>query len=249
MDTQTTEQTEAGIGHNQSPYEVLKSRIDDVIAATDNAIEQFPEITEQSVADEFTSLIDMIRACEKEAETMRKEEKAPHDAAIKDIQARYKAFTDNLGLAVAVLKRRVTAFLVKKEREAEEARKAAEAEALRVMEEAEAAERAAQDSGSVSAQIKAQEAKEQADQAVKEVSAPVGPARAKGEFSSRAIGLRTVYSAQIDDLDAVYAHFKTDPKVREVLQSLANAAARAAKGDAGRFQVPGARLHEEKQAA
>jgi hypothetical protein len=244
-----TEDQTAGIGHNQSPFESLKARIDDVIKSVDNAIEQHPEITEQAVADEFTNLVDMARACKNEAETQRKEEKAPHDEAIKDIQGRFKPLGENLDLAINALKRRVGAFLVRQQQEAEAERKRQEEEALAKMQEAEEAERKAAETGSVSAQIQAQEAKERAEDSVKQAGAPVGPARARGEFSERAMGLRSTYSAAIDNFDQVYAHFRDDQKVKDVLQQLANAEARAAKGDEAAFNVPGARLHETKIAA
>lgn len=251
MNDQVQDQTpeDPGIGHNQSPFETLKTRIDEVIKSTDNAIAQYPEIDTQAVADEFTNLVDIARACKKEAENQRKAEKKPHDDAIKDIQERFKPLAENLDLAISALKRRVSDFLVRQQEKREAERKAAEAEALRVMEEAEEAERAAAETGSVSAQIAAQTAKEQADQAIQEASAPVGPARARGENSNRSMGLRTTYSAVIDDYDRVYGHFRNDPKVRDVLQSLADAAARSAKGDETAFTVPGARLHESKIAA
>lgn len=245
----TDETQTPGIGHNMSPFEELKALMDQRIAEADRAISQYPEIPDQETADRFTSLIDAIRACEKEAEKLRKEEKAPLDQKIKDIQERYRMFTDRLGTAAGALKKRLTAFLVAEQQRREAERKAAEEEAMRVMQEAEDRRKSAEETGSVSAQIAAEEAQREAEQAVKVTAAPVGPARARGENSARSIGLRTTYSAVIEDQDAVYRHFRNDPKVKDVLQQLANAEARAAKGDRAAFTVPGAVLHEDKVAA
>lgn len=119
-------------------------------------------------------------------------------------------------------------------RRAEEARKA--------QEEQERLAREAAKASTVESVVALEVAGKRAEQARAALDASMAAKpQVKGDFVARATGLRTMWSARIDDLPAATAHYLKTPagqvKIRDVIQQLASADARTVKAEA--FGVPG----------
>lgn len=95
----------------------------------------------------------------------------------------------------------------------------------------------------IDAEAKAAEAKKEVSVAAKPVKASAGSASGGG----RTMALRTVKTARIDDLRAVFLFFEKHPDVLETIQRLATAAVRASDYVEG--SVPGITLITDQVAA
>jgi hypothetical protein len=62
-------------------------------------------------------------------------------------------------------------------------------------------------------------------------------AQVRGNLGGRTHSLRTVWRAEIIEWDECYQHFKNHTKVTELLQSLANEAARGLAAEATRLRL------------
>jgi len=139
MDTLTDIADSRGIGDNQPPS-ALTTAIELTSTATSWLAER-PEIADADTAKEAGEIVDKLRATKKSLAAAQKDDLAPHNQAITDIKAQYKAPADQLEAALNALLALSAAWL-KRERDRIAAEKAAqEAEARRLREEAERAER------------------------------------------------------------------------------------------------------------
>ena len=84
--------TTAPMGDNKPPeetdFEYLKGKIEDNAAAAELRLKGEP-ITEQTEADLISNLADVLSEFWKKADEARKKERAPHDEALKAIQAKW----------------------------------------------------------------------------------------------------------------------------------------------------------------
>jgi hypothetical protein len=246
----------AAIGHNggpalePTPYERAKKRIEDLFAECKLWLDGKP-VEKQAQADDLANLLAMLREAETEADDARLAEKAPHDEKITEIQARYAPLIANTKtakgktvLAIAGIKKALEPWLTKvaaekaaaaekARQEAEEKRRAAE-EAIRASDAANLAQREAAEA----LVADAKKAEKQANRAEK------ATANAGGGIG-RAVGLRTLYRAEITDPIAFGRHCWAAHRddYLEFLAGLAKSLVAAGKRD-----LPGVTIHEEKVA-
>lgn len=222
-----------GIGHNASPvtdpFPALKSRADQLAAAANEWLANVKAITDLETAEACDSFLAQIAAELTASDKDRKAINAPHDTAIKANNERFRPVTTLLETCQRLLKPLKAGWL-QRDRERQTAEKrAAEEAALKAMQEAEDARKAAEAAAAptVQAAIVVEETAAKADAAIAalaeaERARPV----VKGGLAARASGLRTYWFAEITDWSKAVAHYDEDPRVREVVQALANAEAR-----------------------
>lgn len=239
----------APVGHNMpplTPYESVKISIDDLVLEARNWADG-AKVENQAQADDLSRLIEDIRHAIQAADEARITENEPFDKGKAEVQERYNALIADTktkkGVAVlaidslkAALKPFLDAEKTRKDKEAEDARKKAQAAADAAAE----AVRAAQPDNL--------ESREQAEQLV-EAARLAGKAASRAENDkahakggSRAIGLRTYYRAEITDRKATLLHYivRQPAAIAECLRILAQTDA-----DAGQRQIPGVTIFEE----
>lgn len=209
----------AGLGHNQppadfTPFDGIKLHIDDLLVEA-HAWADGTVVENQAQADEASRLIDDLQKAAKAADAQRVVENEPFDTGKAAVQAKYAPLiadpkTKNPGKvwkAIDALKATVKPYLdrLREEQEAEARRKRAAAEeAARVA--AEAARAAA------SNDLAAQEAAEDLIRAADRANADAKRAentKAQARGGDRAMGLRTVWRAELTDRKAALLHYLT----------------------------------------
>lgn len=201
----------ATIGHNRSPFELAKERIEDLYEEAKNWLDGEP-IGSQGQADMVQKLLRDIQAAEKEADDARKAEAKPHDDAKAAIQERYnvligktKTVTGLSVLAIDACKKALAPWLIKldeeNQRKAEEARKEAEAKAA-------AAREAMQQRQSLEDAERAEALVREAKQAEADAR-KAGNAKASAKGEGRAVSLRDKYTPEITDYTAFARHVWT----------------------------------------
>ena len=242
----TAAEPPAGIGHNRPPLtEVVKehrARSESLIAAVNAWKTGVPVIETEEQASKAQDLIDQLRAEWAKLDGVRTEERRPHLEAAQAVQDAFKPLLDAVEICGRLMKPlRDKWLLLVEERQRKRAAEAAEAARL-AAEKADMARGAAEAGlrkpvesqlALVEAEKKAAEAEIAARQAEK--AAP----RVAGSLGGRAVGFTTTWSATIDDIEKVLLHYKDHAKIREALQKLLDADARAFHE---RFAVPGATL-------
>lgn len=238
-----TDETTAGIGHNLPPFETIKQRTDALIDTANRWITERGEIADEDMAGKANDFLTQLRAEFKAADKERKAEKQPHLDAGKAVDAKYKPVTERLEKAANAIKKMLTPWLQKKQREEEEAQRSAQEEARAKAEaEAKRAEELAKEGNAIDAEIAAEEAEQAVKAADKIAEAPVR-AGVKGELG-RTASLRTTYYGEIADFDKCLDHYKGHVAIRETLEKLVNADIRA-----GTHTIPGVRVKQQQSAA
>lgn len=244
----------AQMGHNRPPaydpetHGELAKRTDAFMEVCNKLRADGPLQSEEQ-AQFLTDHIAGMRGLKKRVEDTRKIEKKPHDDAGKEVLAAFAPLEERLDRAIKAMLLVSNDWLNKKaaEAEAERARKAAEAEAI--SKAAEEAAAAAAQSGSIDAEIAAENLAEKAAQAEKaanrETKVNVGSATGGG----RTISQRTVRKAQINNINALFVRYRANPKLIECLQSLADADVRAKEITEANAAIFGVRIIETKVAA
>ncbi|MFT4076452.1 MAG: hypothetical protein QM647_13080 [Asticcacaulis sp.] len=249
---------EAVEGHNGAPeltpFEAVKAKLEDLRIEAGNWLDG-AEVTSQEQANELGRLLDMVRKASSEADEARKAEKLPHDTAANEVQERFNTLIGNtkkvVGIAVRMetaLKNAIGKWMVKVEREqqAERQRLAAiEAEQRRIAEEAISHTHISDDIDERDAAIA------EMDKA-REAAIELGVAnrqRAQVETGgARAIGLRSVFRAEVTDRIEALKHYREDrlPEYQAALEAMvlqfANADIKAGK----RSGIPGITIHEDR---
>lgn len=217
-----------GIGHNApDDFTELKENIEGQTEQVLKWLKGLGKLTSDRDADKAANYRDSLNKLWKKADDRRKQEKQPLADRVKKIDAKYGAIVKTAKDAADHIRSVLTIFMQEKE---EKEKKRIEEERKRQEEE----RRALEDQDIVLAAL-------QPDlPPVEELQAK--PIRVGGQLG-RATGLRTVKTAQIEDLEQVFHHFKENDKVVKVLQTLANQAIRSG------LDVPGAKLKEEKAAS
>jgi len=228
---------------SSDPFEALTADIDDKIASAKAWLTAHPVAKTQAEADYARNLQAEILSLNKQADAMHKAEKAPILAQAEAVETKFsfrkiaKGFADSL-------KGVYEKFAV-----AEEARQRAEADKKWREEQAKiAAERK---------KIEDERAKQMADDPIATLTSPdpempelpLAPPPVKvqvGGGIGRAAGLKSVWTGEIEDIDAVFQHFKETDQVLEVLQKLVDATVRTNKGAT---KIPGVKVVEQRKAA
>lgn len=244
-------------GNNLPPFEQSRQEIEDLFDEAKHWLDGEP-ITTQGQADAVGLLVQKIRAAIKTADERRAVENKPFDDGKAEVQARYNPLiadtktTKGKGhMALEVCKQALALWLEKVDAE-----KRAEAERLRAEAERKAQEaaEALAASRSNTADLESREGAERAlDQAAKAErfakKAEKSTAQASGG-AGRAIGLRTVYRAEIVDIYSAAWHFIATcrDEMLPAIQRLADDAVRSAGKNAESLSIPGVVIHAEKKA-
>lgn len=229
----------ATIGHNLPPDLAVFQEIDDLFGEALNWADGEP-ITSEEMHDAVTKLYDGLHDAGKRADELRKEEKKPHDEAIKEIQDRFNPYVQpkkgKVDLGKSALGDLLAAW------RAEVQRKKA-AEAARIAEEAAKAKREAEDairatSGNLEARVQAEELLAHAKSAEKQ-------AKRADKAATTGTGLRTVWVATLENDEAAleWAYGRDPARFTALVQSMADEAVRL-----GARSVPGFVVAEEKRA-
>lgn len=243
------------MGHNNppveiepTPFEMSEVEIGDLYAEAKNWLDG-ELVSSQAQADALSKLIDDLRRAGKLADERRIAENKPFDDGKAEVQARYapliadtKSVKGKVPLAVDMAKKALTPWLQKLEDEkrakAEAARREAE-EIDRKAQEALAAARAADDlSKREEAEVLLSQAK-----AADEAASKAENAKAHATGGSRAMGLRSVWRAEMTDARAAAAHYWVTRRedVDAFFQGLADADVRA-----GKREIPGFMIAETR---
>lgn len=229
-----------GIGHNQSPFEAQQQRVNDLVENANRWVKERPEIEDDEQAKAAQDFIVQLRTCHKDVEATRKTEKQPFLDQAADVDKQFNPLKALLDVAAGLMKRKLTPWLQKKQREAEAEQERQEAAARKQREEAEAARLKAEEAAktgddAIQAQVVAEDLAKEAAKAEKAASAPV-KASVKGSMG-RAASLRTTYTGEIEDFDKCLAHFKNHPGILQELRGLVNSAVRG-----GNHNIPGVKI-------
>lgn len=242
------------MGHNNppveiesTPFEMSEVEIGDLYAEAKNWLDGEP-VTTQAQADGLSKLIDDLRKAGKLADERRVEENKPFDDGKAEVQARYapliadtKSVKGKVPLAVDMAKKALAPWLQKLEDEKQAAAKKAR-------EQADAKMKAAQDALR-SSQVADLEKREAAEALIREAE-KADAAATKAESSkahatggSRAMGLRSVWRAEMTDARAAAAHYWVTRRgdVDAFFQGLADADVRA-----GKREIPGFMIAETR---
>lgn len=219
---------------NMTPFEALTLNLDDLLLEARNWADGTVAETQEQV-DAIAELIDGLNGGGKALEAERVKEKKPHDDAVKAIQDRYNVYlapTSNktvkgkVPLAIEALNAAKRPFLLAREAELEEQRRKAREEAeAKAREAAEAAKAAS--ASDLNAQEEA-DAKLREAEAAQKAAKAAEKERAHAHGGGRAQGLRTVWRAEITDLNAATKfYWRTNPDAfAQLVQKLADDDAR-----------------------
>ena len=224
------------------PFEALLAEIEDKQAQADALLAKGEAKTENE-ANLARNLQKQLLALIARADAMHEAEKAPHLAAGRAVDERFR-FRATVKAAADKLRGWFGAFMVR-----EENRLKAEAHA-----KFEAERKAAEEARK---KVEAEQAKKMRDDPIAALTSepeplpdlPFAPEPVKvqvgGGFGAKA-GLKTEWRAHVEDYAAATAHFADHPDVKALVEKLATKAVKAAKGA---ITIPGVAVHEERKAA
>lgn len=241
----------APIGHNgappDDPFEALKERMEDLIAESVNWLDG-DDIATEGQAEEIGKLRDALRDIKSEADDARKVEKAPFDAGAAAVQAKYNPWIQpnrgRIDIALAACKTVLGKWLKKKDDELRAAAVEANKRAVEAAAAAQSAAMKAGSSGNVEEMQSAQEMLDNAKAIVKEAGqADRAKAQVAGSDGRRAIGMKSVWHADLTDPKEALLHYRTAQPaalkqwLRDQAQKDVNAGARS---------IPGITVREER---
>ncbi|WP_319798286.1 hypothetical protein [Nitrobacter sp.] len=192
-----------GLGHNQPPEPTIIERGNALVETANRWLTERPELTDEDMAGKAQGFIDQLRAHWKTTDDARVAEKKPHIDAAKAVDDRYRDPLAKIDLALKLMREKMTAWLQAKQRRAEEEKRRQEEEARQAKEEAERAAKAAEEAAAkpgndvIGAQIEAERAAKAAEDLAKAAAKPTETARVRGDYSTRAMGLRTYWHARV----------------------------------------------------
>lgn len=233
----------AAIGHNAppTPYEGFQAHIDDLFAEAKNFLDGEP-IANEGQAEAVANLLNRLRKTGNDADDARKVEKKPHDDAAKEVQARWKPLLDKVDLAASTCKQALSPWLAAKEAEQRRAAEAQQQEAERLAEAARQASQAPAEDLSAQAERRALEA--HADSAAK-AAKRASKVKAHAAGGERAIGLRTIYRAELTE-PLAFGKWLWEHRQADYLEWLTEWAERECRH--GPRGIPGITVHEERKA-
>ena len=237
------EPSTAAIGHNRSadPFEALCEEFAEEAQQAETFLGQ--PITTQGEADKAAVWAKRLAGIAKKATDLHKVEKQPALDECRRVDDKWRELREGADRLSKQLKRHLDTFLVEQARLEEERQKAAREQAETLQRQAE--EAAAQAEAATNAVDNAS-AKAEADRLshAARLAAEEAAGRTAGAGRTGAkVSLRTFISAEITDYDALLGALKDRSEIRELVQTLANRAARAGQ------QLAGMRILEERRAA
>lgn len=241
----TPPEAERGMGDNlpDDPFEALVIEVNGEAETAKELLKK--PVTTQDQADKIANFSKRVSALGKKADELFAVEKRPILDAGKAVDNKFRDVRDITTKVTKDLKRALDAFLAEQRRiEAERQRKAAEeAAAIRRKAEAAAAKAAEEQSNpndpeQLAAKAEADRLADEAKRAEKEAEARQVSA---GRTGSK-VSLRKTKFAVITDFDALLMALKDREEIRELVQSLAN---RAAKSD---VDLPGMKIDTKEEA-
>ncbi|MGO6879435.1 hypothetical protein ACC734_17095 [Rhizobium ruizarguesonis] len=241
------------MGHNLpadlSPFEALELEF----ASEKEQAEAFMKkpITTQAEADRAAIWSKRLSTIAKKATDLHKVEKQPHLDAGRSVDNKWRELKEEPDAISKKLKRHMDAFLQEEARKERERQAAARAEADRIQREADAArvaaEKAAAKNDNDAAAIAAQNnAIAEAERLAQQAAAAERDAQARNASAGRTgakVSLRTFVFAEITDFDALLMALKDRPEIKEVVDTLANRAARSG------VELAGMAIRSEQRAA
>jgi len=239
------------IGHNlpSDPFEALQVEF----AAEREQAEAFMKkpITTQAEADRAAIWSKRLSTIAKKATDLHKVEKQPHLDAGRNVDNKWRELKEEPDAISKKLKRHMDAFLQEEARKERERQAAARAEADRIQREADAArvaaEKAAAKNDNDAAGIAAQNnAIAEAERLAQQAAAAERDAQARNASAGRTgakVSLRTFVFAEITDFDALLMALKDRAEIKEVVETLANRAARSG------VELAGMAIRSEQRAA
>lgn len=238
-----------GIGANNPPpfdqeqVDGLTKTADAFLKACD--IWRKTDVTSETLAGQLGDQITGLRANKKAVDEARKAAKKPHDDAGKAVQAAFTPLLDRYDRALKIMLAKASAWSEKLEAEARAKKQAEREEAERKEAEARRMAMDAETSGSIDDQLAAEKAQKEAEKAQKAAAKDVKVNIKSASGAGRTVSTRTRNVVTIENLNLVFMHYRDDPKVHDLLVSLATAEANA-KGFAGK--IPGCEVKPEKYA-
>jgi hypothetical protein len=243
------------IGHNlpSDPFEALTTEF----AAEKEQAEAFLKlpVKTQAEADRAAIWSKRLSTIAKKATDLHKVDKQPHLDAGRNVDNKWRELKEEPDALSKKLKRHMDAYLQEQQRIERERQIAARAEADRIQREADAArieaEKAAaansnegtEDLAAVAERNNAiAEAKRLADQAAEAQRDAQARNASAGRTGAR-VSLRTFIYADVTDFDALLMALKDRPEIREVVETLANRAARSG------VELAGMAIRSEQRAA
>ncbi|TBY90461.1 hypothetical protein E0H40_12795 [Rhizobium leguminosarum bv. viciae] len=239
------------IGHNlpSDPFEALKIEF----AAEREQAEAFMKkpITTQAEADRAAIWSKRLSTIAKKATDLHKVDKQPHLDAGRNVDNKWRELKEEPDAISKKLKRHMDAFLQEEARKERERQAAARLEADRIQREADAArvaaEKAAAKNDNDAAAIAAQNnAIAEAERLAQQAAAAERDAQARNASAGRTgakVSLRTFVFAEITDFDALLMALKDRAEIKEVVETLANRAARSG------VELAGMAIRSEQRAA
>jgi hypothetical protein len=233
---------------NATPFDLIADHLEDLIAEARNFADGEP-VSSQGQADAVSALIENLRIAAKDADAERVRENEPHDKAKAAVQAKYAPLIADpknkspgkVWKAIDALKACLQPYLAKLDAEKREAERVAREAADKAAKDAADAMRAAA-ANDLQAREQAEALIADAEAAAKLAKAAAGD-KAHATGGSRAMGLRSVWKAELKDAQIAAGFFwKRDPSVfNAFLQKLADEDVRA-----GKRSIPGFDVTEER---
>ncbi|MGM5010006.1 hypothetical protein ACD592_12865 [Rhizobium sp. 969_B3_N1_2] len=239
------------IGHNlpTDPFEALQVEF----AAEREQAEAFMKkpITTQAEADRAAIWSKRLSTIAKKATDLHKVEKQPHLDAGRNVDNKWRELKEEPDAISKKLKRHMDAFLQEEAQKERERQAAARAEADRIQREADAArvavEKAAakndNDAAAVAAQNNAIAEAERLAQLAAQAERDAQARNASAGRTGAKVSLRTFVFAEITDFDALLMALKDRAEIKEVVETLANRAARSG------VELAGMAIRSEQRAA
>jgi hypothetical protein len=230
----------APVGHNSADADPMEALRIEYLGDKELA-EEFLKTPIKTKADADKAAIWSKRLADiaKRATDQHKIEKQPALDETRRIDDKWRELKEDPKELSTKLKRHMDAYLREQDRLEQERQRKAREEADKIRQEAEAAAAEARQDGDVAVAQRAEQLAQQAADADREAQARNAAAGRTGAK----VALRTFISAQITDIEPLLIALKDRPEILELVQSLANRAAKAG------VKLPGMKIIEEKRAA
>lgn len=218
-----------GIGDNlpDDPFEALKLEFAGEQELADTLLKSKVETQDQ--ANKIGVLSKRIAGISKRATDLHKVEKQPHLDAGRNVDNKWRELKEDPDALSKKLKRHIDAYLQEQQRiELDRQRKARE-EAERIQREADAA-RIAAEQASAKNDNSASEAAAEAERLAQQAAAAERETQARNASAGRTgakVSLRTFVFAEITDFDKLLLALKDRAEIKELVETLANRAARS----------------------
>ena len=199
------------------------------------------------MAGKLDAFLDQTRKLKAKVEIERKAEKAPHLAAGQGVDAKFGAMTAALDTTIKILRAPLTAWLEKKQFQAEITRRAAEAKVKAAEEASRKAATAAIATGTIASQMAEDVAQAKVKAAQDTAKAIPTRAGVKHEFGTRTTTLRTYVEVEVTNVAKVPVQFLRLVSAEAVEKALRQALKDGKIGPGS--IIPGVNITERKQAS